>query len=148
MRHDEGSAALGSRRAGADAAERRAQAQRIAERIERAVLRSPFDGVVVERLANAGAVVAAGEAIVHVISDDTIVRFAAHEGELAGLGVGAKIRVSFPELDVVVDTVVETVAPQIDSATRIVMIEAALPMDAALRGRVRPGAIARVRAAG
>jgi len=148
LRHDEGSAALGSRRAGADAAERRAQAQRIAERIERAVLRSPFDGVVVERLANAGAVVAAGEAIVHVISDDTIVRFAAHEGELAGLGVGAKIRVSFPELDVVVDTVVETVAPQIDSATRIVMIEAALPMDAALRGRVRPGAIARVRAAG
>lgn len=147
LRHDEGSAALGSKRAGADAAARRAEADLIASRIEKSVLRAPFAGVVVERLADAGAIVGAGEPIVHVISDELVLRFAAPAAALERLAEGAAIHVSFVELGLELDTVVQTVAPEIDSATRIVMIEAALPLSPEQRARVRAGATARVRPA-
>jgi multidrug efflux pump subunit AcrA (membrane-fusion protein) len=144
LEHSRGSAVLGSKRAGADAAERRAQAEGIASRIAQAMLTSPFDGVVVERLADPGAVVAPGEPIVHIISEDTMVRFAAKEHELAALHVGAPVRVVFGDLGLTFDTTIEHVAPEIDSATRIVLVEAPLALDAAARERVRTGAIARV----
>lgn len=147
LRHEQGSAALGSKRAGADAAERKAQADLIASRIERSILRAPFAGVVVERFADPGAVVAPGEAILHVISDDVVVRFAAPEAELPRLAVGAPIEVELPDLGLRVATTVETVAPEIDSATRIVMIEATVPLSADARARVLAGTRARVRAA-
>jgi RND family efflux transporter MFP subunit len=146
LQHDRGSAALGSRRAGADAAERRAQAEGIAERIAQATLVCPFDGIVVERFASPGAVVAPGEPIVHVISEDAMIRFAADERELDQLAVGATVHVVFPELAIELDTTVEHVAPEIDAGTRIVMIEAPLVLDAAQRAEVRVGAIVRVHA--
>jgi RND family efflux transporter MFP subunit len=147
LQHDRGSAALGSRRAGADAAERRAQADGIAQRIAQATLQSPFDGIVVERFADPGAVVAPGEPIVHIISEDAMIRFAAPERELDRLAVGAAVHVVFPELGIELDTTVEHVAPEIDAATRIVMIEAPLRLATEQRARVRAGAIARVHAA-
>ncbi len=146
LQHDRGSAALGSRRAGADAAERRAAAEGIAQRIAQATLVCPFDGIVVERFADPGAVVAPGEPIVHIISEDAMIRFAAPESELERLGVGAPVRVVFPELGIEIDTTVEHVAPEIDSATRIVMIEAPLQLAAEERARVRTGAVVRVHA--
>jgi multidrug efflux pump subunit AcrA (membrane-fusion protein) len=147
LQHDRGSAALGSRRAGADAAERRAQAEGIAQRIDQATLVCPFDGVVVERFASPGAVVAPGEPIVHVISEDAMIRFAADERELDHLAVGAAVHVVFPGLGIELDTTVEHVAPEIDAGTRIVMIEAPLVLGAAQRAKVRVGAIVRVHAA-
>jgi multidrug resistance efflux pump len=146
LRHAEGSLALDSRRAGADAAERRARADLIAQRIAGAVIQSPFTGLVVERLAEPGAVVGAGEPLLHIISEALIVRFAAREGDLDAIRVGAAVRVVFPDLGIELESYVQSVAPEIDAATRIVMIEAPLELDEAQRAEVRAGAIARVRA--
>jgi multidrug resistance efflux pump len=146
LRHARESLALGSRRAGTDAAERKARADHIEQRIAGAVIESPFAGVVVERLADPGVIVVAGEPLVHIISTELQVRFAAHEGDLDALHVGAAVRITFPDLGLEVASCVQSVAPEIDAATHIVMIEAPLELDAAYSARVRAGAIARVHA--
>lgn len=142
LRHDEGIARAGERRAAADAQVESAQIAAISRRIEDGVLKSPFAAVVVQRFAEEGAVVAAGDPIVRLISQDTIVRFAVREDRPIELGM--PIVVAFDDLRIRVATTVAAIVPEIDPAARIVVVEAALPLSPADATRVRVGAFGRV----
>jgi RND family efflux transporter MFP subunit len=143
LRHAEDTALADRRRAGADTAERRARAEAITARIDDAVIRAPFSGRVLQRMVEPGAVVGPGEPIVRIISDELVVRFAAPESEAARMHVDAAVEIVSPDLAQPIATRIASVVPEIDPSTRIVIGEATLPSDAAIR--LRPGAIVRVR---
>lgn len=140
LRHDEGSARAGQRRAAADTQVRSAEIAAITRRISDGVLESPFAGVVVQRFADDGAVVGAGEPIVRLISTDTMVRFAVREDQ--ALEVGMPITIVFD--DVRVQSTITAIVPEIDPAARIVVAEAALPAEVARAHGLRVGARGRV----
>jgi multidrug efflux pump subunit AcrA (membrane-fusion protein) len=140
LRHDEGSARAGQRRAAADAQVRSAEIAEIARRIEDGVLKSPFAGLVVQRFADEGAVVGAGEPIVRLISSDAMVRFAVREDQ--PIAVGMPIVIVFG--DVRVPSTITAIVPEIDPAARIVVAEADLSTDVARTHGLRVGARARV----
>lgn len=137
LAHEERSSVLAGRSARAVRAERRARADGIAERIASAGIASPFAGTVVERHVEPGAFVAPGDALMHVISDERIVRFAAHEADVERLPVGRVVTMTIDGGGVLVGTV-SAVSPEIDAATRVVMVEASVDT------RLRVGTIVRV----
>jgi multidrug efflux pump subunit AcrA (membrane-fusion protein) len=144
LRYARGSAAAGRRRAGASAQEQWAQVEQISQRIEDSVIRSPFAGIVVQRFAEPGAVLSPGEPLVHLISDALLVRFAAGEDEGAALYVGTPITVTFEDLGIQVHATVSAVVPEIDSAARIIIGEAALSLEPGMEDVIKTGAMVRV----
>jgi RND family efflux transporter MFP subunit len=110
-----------------------------------ASVRAPFAGLVAARYLDPGARVHAQTPIVRIISADTLrVRFAVPEGEARGLAAGTPILARIATVGVEIGGTVETVAPEVDPAARMIFAEASLGDPAP--GGVRPpaGAVARV----
>jgi RND family efflux transporter MFP subunit len=106
-------------------------------------LRAPFDGTVSVRYVDNGAMVGPTTPILRLINpDDLWVRFAVPEDRAAGVTPGQRLRVAI-ETMTDVDAVVEKVAPEVDSASRMIIAEAKLQLPVSWRGRIRPGLAAR-----
>jgi RND family efflux transporter MFP subunit len=104
---------------------------------------APFDGTVVTRYVDRGALIHKGTPIVRIIeSGDLKVRFALPEERANALGVDDKVRIVAGDLEL--SGTVEKVAPEIDAATRMIFAEASLDAPTELRGRIRSGLVAHV----
>ena len=132
-----------TRSAGASLSQQRSKMQEASARIADAELRAPFAGSVADRYIDEGATASTGDAIVRLISDARVVRFAVPERQAAALRLGAKVSVEFAELGEFAGVIV-TIAPEIQVGTRLIFAEAKLERVADLR----VGTVGRVRFAG
>ena len=123
-----------------------AQPQALAACAAEAELRAPFAGSIADRYVDAGATLTSGDAVVRLISDARVLRFAVPESLASRLHLGAALRVEFPELApldselVALDAEVVAIAPEIQVGTRLIFAEATLVGGAELR----VGTVARV----
>lgn len=105
------------------------------------VVRAPFAGIVARRYLDPGAVVMPGSAVVRLLSSRRLLRFAVEPADAATIPIGARLRVEVEAQYAILEATVERLAPEIDSGTQMVFIEAAL---SGPRGAIPLGAIARV----
>lgn len=121
----EAEAQLSGARAGAERVE--ARIARLDTLLERAEIRAPFDGIVASRGLDPGAVVAPGTPVVRLISDGELrVRFAVPPDEATSLRVGTTVSIELPDVDRTLEGRVEQVAPEVDTASRMLFVQAAL----------------------
>lgn len=91
------------------------------------VLTAPFSGTIAERYADGGTVVAAGSRIVRLISGTAPwVRFAVPPSDIGRLSVGDIVRTEVETLGTSVQATVRQLTPEVDSASRLVFVEAQL----------------------
>lgn len=129
--------------------EQRARVAELAQALADADVRAPFDGTVAARFVDGGALTAAGRPLLRLLSDAVPrVRFAVPPADAATLAPGAAVAVRVDGVAAPVRATVESVAPEIDSAARLVFVLARLDVPAARRGEVRAGQLARVRGDG
>jgi RND family efflux transporter MFP subunit len=128
------------------ALERRAHVAELRAEVEDATVRAPFDGAVGARFLEAGAIAGPTHPIVRLVgaSQDLRVRFAIPE-ELAGtVTVGARARLSAKSLPNPLPMIVENVAPEVDSAARMIFAVARLETGTRAAAPLPAGMVARV----
>jgi RND family efflux transporter MFP subunit len=136
------------RSAGASLEEQRSKMEEASARIAEAELRAPFSGHVARRYVDPGATLSTGEAVVQLISDARLVRFAVPEARVKALQLGAPVVVAFEDEGVEVRGEVSTIAPEIEAGTRLVLAEARVRLSGAQEQALRVGTVGRVRFAG
>ncbi len=126
--------------ASAAASERRARLEQLRQMVAESVLRAPFDGVVAARYADPGTYVRLGSPLVRVVGRAGLrVRFAVPEADIAQLRVGTRVRVGWDAHEL--EAEVDRIAPEVESATSTLFVEAAVRVQTpdaggALAGRV------------
>lgn len=121
----------------------RARIVQARERLAKAALRAPADGRVARRYVTPGALAGPGQPVVRLIGDDTlIVRFATPPAQARSLRAGARVGIS--TADGRAPAVIESVSPEVDPPSGMVIVVAALDASA----RVKPGSVVRVHEAG
>lgn len=109
----------------AQLAERQAQVDRLRKDNEDTVVRAPFDGVVAARYVDPGATVSASTPIVRIISArDFILRFAVPEDQIAAVSIGIRVHAQIRDHEQILHGIVDKLAPEIDTASRMVFVEA------------------------
>jgi RND family efflux transporter MFP subunit len=99
-----------------------------------------FDGVVAQVYVSPGTMVDPGRPIVRVISGDELwVRFAVPEAAAGSVTVNGCVNVAVPSLQMTTPGVIERVAPQIDSASGMLHVEAALSLPDTWKGKLPTG---------
>jgi RND family efflux transporter MFP subunit len=89
-------------------------------------LRAPFDGMIAGRYVDPGAYVKAGEAVVRVVAVTGIIaRFGVSEERVRELTVGQPVKVLVDAQTF--DARVDRISPEIESASRTVLVEASSP---------------------
>jgi RND family efflux transporter MFP subunit len=115
-----------------------------------AVIRAPVDGVVVDKLAEAGDMAVTGKPLL-VIYDPEVFRLeaAVPESLSTGLEVGGKLNVRLDVLKLEVEGTIDEIVPQSEAASRSTLIKVRVPRDArmveGMFGRVAIPARERVR---
>jgi RND family efflux transporter MFP subunit len=124
----------------AQLAQRRVEVEIARKRLADSSLVAPFDGVVRERRASPGEYLPAGTAVLSVVATDPLrLRVEVPEREAARIEVGQRVQVT-AEGDAQTHTgVVQRVSPAIDPQTRMLILEADVPH----QGALRPGSFAR-----
>jgi RND family efflux transporter MFP subunit len=128
-------------------AERGANLQRTAVALEETRVRAPFDGTIVSRYVDDGAIVHAGTPILHLINDgELLVRFAVPESDAAALQVGRGVRIeaAAPTAGARAFGIIEKMAPEVDAASRMIVLEARLGRGYAEQGHLLSGQVIRV----
>ncbi|AKJ01691.1 HlyD family secretion protein [Archangium gephyra] len=142
--------------AAAKAAAAKAQVQSHQSRVEQlrlrlseATLRAPVDGTVSMRYLDPGALVSTGRPLLHLLADSAQqVRFAIPEAHAPGVAEGTPVQLEVQGVAERLEGVVESVAPEVDSASRMVLAIAnvtarpgqRLPLGTVVRVWVVPGA--------
>jgi RND family efflux transporter MFP subunit len=122
--------------------ERRAALARLRQRLGEAELRAPFDCVVAVRYLDAGARVQAGTPVLRLIrSGQFRVRFALPEGRSGTATAGLPVNILLPALGQELPGKLESISPEVDTASRMVFALATLHMPG---DTVRAGMVARV----
>ncbi len=125
--------------------EKTARVKQLRESIDDARLVAPFDGVVAARYFEPGSVVPAGRPIVRVIGNDAArVRFAVPEQQATQVSVGMRMRVQLETLNGPLPAVVENVAPEVETASRMIFSVARVEIPARLKQRISSGLEAHV----
>lgn len=112
--------------------ERRAHLLQMQQNLADGELRAPFKGTITARYVDPGATVARSAPIVRLISSASLlVRFAIPEHATPEMTVGLPIRVQIEERGGELSGVIERIAPEVDAASRMVVVEASLevPVD-------------------
>jgi RND family efflux transporter MFP subunit len=123
-------------------AEQRARIRQLEAGLSRNEVRAPFDGRVAERFADAGALVGPGTAVVRLISaGDLLVRAAVPPEEARALRVGAPVAVTVRTQSLRLPGTVERVAPEVDAASQMVLIEVRLNPSPETEGRLQTGLV-------
>jgi len=109
--------------AGAMADERGARLAHLNQIMQEATLRAPFDGVVATRYVELGAHVRPGMPVVRVVGRGNLrVRFAVPESEVDGLPLRSRVVLEWD--DKTLHAVIDRRAPEVDSTTSCVFMEA------------------------
>ncbi len=125
----------------------RAQVEQLRGRLAETRIVAPFDGTIAARYQDPGVILRAAAPIVRIIrSGELWVRFAVPEEELAGLTVGRTVSVVVDSWRSQVPAVIEQIAPEVDPAAQLVVVEARLtvapdpgqPIPSGLKCRVLP----------
>lgn len=126
--------------------EARARVRQIEATSSRNEVRAPFDGRVAERFADPGALVGPGTPVVRLISaGDLLVRAAVPTEEARNLTVGAPVIATVRNLGLPVPGAILRIAPEVDAASQMVLIEVRLAPAAGTEERLQTGLVVDVR---
>lgn len=129
-------------------AEQRTRVQQLGTTLSRNEIRAPFDGQIAERFADPGALVGPGTPVVRVISaGDLLVRAAVPPDEARKLAVGATVTTTVRDLGMKVPGAVQRIAPEVDAASQMVMIEIRLSPSPEAERRLQTGLVVDVKRA-
>ncbi len=107
--------------------EKRARIDQLRKDAATAELRAPFDGMISMRYVDPGATISATTRLVRLISgDDLMVRFAVPETSVHRIGLGVPVEAIIGEQKIHLSGTIEKVAPEVDVASRMIVVEAAL----------------------
>lgn len=125
VRYEESTAAARLQAARAQTLQRQAQAAELRQNLEDATLVAPFDGVVAAKLSSPGARLAAGQPVLRLLgTGGWKVRFALPEEAARELRPGEPVQVSVLQRDTPLAARVESIAPEVDAAARLVFATA------------------------
>jgi RND family efflux transporter MFP subunit len=125
--------------------ERRARVEELRAALSDARLRAPFDGVVAARFLDTGAMAAPQRPVVRLLgSDQPRVRFAIPEAQAGRVLVGDQASVQVKTIERPLAAVVESVAPEVDSAARAIFAVAKVTGPAGVTERLSAGLLASV----
>jgi RND family efflux transporter MFP subunit len=114
-------------RAAASVSETNARIARLRRGLEDTAIVAPFSGVVAERYLDGGAITGPTEPILRLIAGDvTWVRFAVDPVAAAQLEPGLRVRVRFEPEPLEAWARIRHIAPQVDSASELLFVEAQL----------------------
>ncbi len=108
----------------AEAGRSRARVRQLEASLRRAEIRAPFAGTVAHRYLDPGAVVSPGTPVTRLISAQNLVRFAVPTHLVDAMGAGVEVRLELEASGVTRSAVIEGQAPEIDSASQMVFVEA------------------------
>lgn len=112
--------------------------------LESARIRAPFTGRITERYQSPGMLVGRATPLVRLISEELRLRFAVPEALAPTVHRGLAVRVRLPALGETLEAQVDSLAPEVDPATRHQKAEARLIIPEALREKVAVGLLAEV----
>jgi RND family efflux transporter MFP subunit len=122
--------------------EARARVRQIEASLSRNEIRAPFDGRVAERFADSGALVGPGTPVVRLISaGDLMVRAAVPPEEARRLAVGSPVTATVRNLSLPVPGTVQRIAPEVDAASQMVLIEVRLAPAPGTENRLQTGLV-------
>ncbi|HEX5745099.1 MAG TPA: efflux RND transporter periplasmic adaptor subunit [Archangium sp.] len=125
VRYEESTANARLQAARAQTLQRSAEATELRQNLEDATLVAPFDGVVAAKLTSPGARLAAGQPVLKLLgTGGWKVRFAVPEDAARRLQPGGPVEVKAVQPGLALEGTVESVAPEVDSAARLVFATA------------------------
>jgi RND family efflux transporter MFP subunit len=131
--------------AGARIAEQAAYIAQLKDKLANTEIRSPYDGMISVRHQNPGAVISRGTPIVSLIrSNDLWVRFAVPMERAIDVTVGSAIAVEVQGLNLSVPGAIEQIAPGVDTALQMLIVEARLKIPSSSKKQIKPGMVGRV----
>ncbi len=126
-------------------AEQRSRLEQIAAQLRRARLDAPIAGTVSERYLDPGALVHKGSAVVRLIGlGGVLLRFAVPPEETGRLRLDAEVRFRAADRSVTIPATVTRIAPQVDSASGMVFMEAEVPAREVADPSLQPGLVGRI----
>src|SRR6185369_10106525 len=132
--------ASGLQAAQARVGEQRARVKQLETSLGQSDIRAPFAGRVAERFVDVGAVVGPGTHIVRLISGgDLLVRAAVPPEEARSLAAGGAVTVHIRSQNLALPGRIERIAPEIDAASQMIIIEARLDPANGVAPRVQTG---------
>jgi RND family efflux transporter MFP subunit len=148
IRYQESTALARLEAARAKTREQQARVVELEQNKGEAALVAPFDGVVATRPVSPGARVAAGQPVLRVLgTSGRKIRFAVPEEEARALRPGSPLRLTIDQPALTLGGHVESIAPEVDAAARMVFAVAAFdgsPPDTVATGmvaHVQPGTV-------
>jgi RND family efflux transporter MFP subunit len=140
IRYQESTALARLEAAQARTREQQARVVELEQNVSEAALVAPFEGVVATRPVSPGARVSAGQPILRVLgTGGRKIRFAVPEGEARRLEPGSPLSLSIDQPGLTLAGRVESIAPEVDAAARMVFAVAAFdapPPDTVATGMV------------
>jgi RND family efflux transporter MFP subunit len=125
--------------------ERGSRVNQLTQSIAEARLFSPLDGLVAVRYVDPGSLVGPGRAVLRLIGEsEPRIRFAVPEEQAGAVKVGDRVRISVKTLHDELLAIVDTVAPEVDTASRMIFAEGRITGSQSLRSRLSSGTISRV----
>ena len=125
VRYEESTANARLQAARSQTLQRRAEATELRQNLDDATLVAPFDGVVAAKLTSPGARLGAGQPVLKLLgTGGWKVRFAVPEDAARRLQPGGPVEVKTVQHDLALGGTVESVAPEVDSAARLVFATA------------------------
>jgi RND family efflux transporter MFP subunit len=144
VRYEERTAAARLQASRAQSLQRRAKVTELRQNLEDATLVAPFDGVVAAKLIGAGARLSAGQPVLKLIgTSGWKVRFAIPEEAARALQPNSPVEVDVLQRDMKLEGSVESIAPEVDSAARLVFATATFNQPPP--AEVSPGLVVHVR---
>ncbi|PYQ64516.1 MAG: hypothetical protein DMF53_07265 [Acidobacteria bacterium] len=123
-------------------AEQSARVKQLETSLSRNQIRAPFDGRVAERFADSGAVVGPGTPVVRLISaGDLLVRAAVPPEEARRLAQGQPVTVTVRTLGLKIPGTIQRIAPEVDAASQMVLIEVHLSPTPEVESRLQTGLV-------
>ena len=123
-------------------AEQRARVRQLETSLSRNQIRAPFDGQVAERFADQGAIVGPGTPLVRLISaGDLLVRAAVPPEEARKLAVGTPVVSTVRTLGLKIPGAILRIAPEVDAASQMVLIEVHLAPTPEMAARLQTGLV-------
>lgn len=121
--------------------EQQARIEQLREALASSTVRAPFTGTVALRYLDPGAAISPGTPVLRLITPgDLLVRFAVPPAAAEQLALGQPVEVEVQEVNLRARAIIDHIAPEIDTASQMVFMEARFEED----GRLRPGFVARV----
>jgi RND family efflux transporter MFP subunit len=140
IRYQESTALARLQAARARTREQQARVVDLEQNVSEATLVAPFDGVVATRPVSPGARIAPGQPILRLLSTGGMkIRFAVPEEQARRLEPGSPLRLSIDQPGITLVGAVESIAPEVDAAARMVFAVAAFaepPPDTVATGMV------------